>query len=145
MTFSSLRLPQKILVTLLLCGGAFAHAKDPAMNYMMECQGCHGADGHGQNEAIPALDNNMAKFLTVPGGRAFLAQVPGVAQAPLSHADTADVLNYMLKRFGPAEIAAKYPPFTADEVAKLRKTPLTEVKQKRAALVKLINAQPKNH
>jgi len=107
---------------------------------MMNCQGCHGADGKGQNDAIPALTNNLAKFLTVPGGRDFLAQVPGVAQAPLSNADTADVLNYMLKRFGPADIAAKYPPYTADEVAQLRKTPLTEVKQKRAALVKLIES-----
>jgi len=105
---------------------------------MMECQGCHGADGQGQNEAIPALNNHLAQFLTVPGGRAFLAQVPGVAQAPLTDAETADVLNYMLKRFGPADIAAKFPPFTTEEVALLRKTPLTEVKQKRAALVKLI-------
>ena len=105
---------------------------------MMECQGCHGADGKGQNEAIPALNHHMATFLTVPGGREFLVQVPGAAQAPLSDADTADVLNYMLKRFGPVDIAAKYPPYTTDEVARLRKTPLTEVKQRRAELVKLI-------
>jgi len=85
----------------------------------------------------------MAKFLTVPGGREFLVQVPGAAQAPLSDAETADVLNYMLREFGPREIADKYPPFTTEEVAELRKKPLTEVKQKRATLVKLIQQQEK--
>jgi len=88
----------------------------------------------------------MAKFLTVPGGREFLVQVPGAAQAPLTDAETADVLNYMLRLFGPKQIAEKYPPFTEEEVAMLRKTPLTEVKQKRATLVKLIEKQEKkNH
>jgi hypothetical protein len=47
----------------------------------------------------------------------------------------------MLRRFGPKEIAGKYAPYTEEEVAELRKTPLTEVKQKRAALVKLIEEQ----
>lgn len=135
----SFRAQREILYCICLCLCAFpAQAKDPALNYTMECQGCHGADGSGQNDEIPALDNHLAKFLTVSGGRAFLAQVPGVAQAPLSDADTAEVLNYMLKRFGPADVAAKYPPYTADEITLLRKTPLTEVKQKRAALVKSI-------
>lgn len=110
---------------------------------MMECQGCHSADGSGSISAIPTLKNSMAKFLTVPGGRAFLAQVPGVAQAPLSDAETADVLNYMLKEFGPSDIANKYPVFTTEEISSLRKTPLTEVKQKRAALVKLIKQAEK--
>jgi mono/diheme cytochrome c family protein len=124
---------------------ASAQAKDPATNFMMECQGCHAIDGSGNISAIPALKNYMAKFLTVPGGREFLVQVPGAAQAPLSDAETAEVLNYLLKKFGPLEIAQQYPPYTAEEVARLRKTPLTEVKQKRAALVKLIEQQEKKH
>lgn len=107
----------------------------------MECQGCHATDGRGQSDVIPALDNYMAKFLTVPGGREFLVQVPGAAQAPLSDAETAAVLNYMLNKFGPIAIAQAYPPYSSEEVARLRKTPVTEVKQKRAALVKLIQRQ----
>ncbi len=110
---------------------------------MMECQGCHSADGSGNIGSIPTLKNEIAKFLTVPGGREFLVQVPGAAQAPLSDAETADVLNWMLHKFGPKNIAEKYPPYTKEEVAELRKTPLTEVKQKRAALVKLIERQEK--
>jgi len=126
----------------LLCTTA-TYAKDPAINYKMECQGCHSADGRGQTDVIPTLKDHMAKFLTVPGGREFLVQVPGAAQAPLSDAETADVLNYMLRLFGPKQIAENYAPFTEEEVATLRKTPLTEVKQKRAALVKLIQQHEK--
>jgi hypothetical protein len=122
-----------------------AQARDAAINYQMECQGCHSADGRGQSDVIPALNHYMAKFLTVPGGREFLVQVPGAAQAPLSNAETAEVLNYMLIKFGPADIAQKYPPYTTEEVARLRKTPSTEIKQKRAALVKLIERQEKKN
>jgi len=130
-------------VLLFLFCAALSHAKDPALNYTMECQGCHNADGSGQGDVIPTLKNNMAKFLTVPGGREFLVQVPGAAQAPISDAETADVLNYMLQRFGPTDVAQQYPPYTTDEVARLRKTPLTEVKQRRAALVQLLKEQEK--
>jgi cytochrome c551/c552 len=133
-----------IITSVLLAGlSVTAQARDAAFNYKMECQGCHAIDGRGQNDVIPALNNHMAKFLTVPGGREFLVQVPGAAQAPLSDAETADVLNYMLARFGPVAITQKYPPYTTAEVARLRKTPFTEVKQKRAALVKLIKEQQK--
>ena len=123
-----------------LCSTA-VQARDAASNYLMECQGCHAADGRGQNNVVPVLDKHMAKFLTVPGGREFLVQVPGAAQAPLSDAETAAVLNYMLNKFGPVDIAQRYPPYSSEEVARLRQTPVTEIKQKRAALVKLIQRQ----
>lgn len=127
----------------LLSWVSWADAKNPRLSYMLECQGCHAADGSGSISTIPSLKNHMAKFLTVPGGREFLAQVPGAAQAPLSDAESAEVLNYMLKEFGPVEIAQQHPPYTAEEVSRLRKTPLTEVTAKRAALVKLIGRQEK--
>ena len=133
---------KKVIFIFSVCISA-AYAKDPNTNFMMECQGCHSADGSGSISSIPTLKNSMAKFLTVPGGREFLVQVPGAAQAPLTNAETAEVLNYMLNTFGPVTIAKKYPPYTEEEVARLRKTPLTEVKQKRAALVKLIARQEK--
>ena len=118
-----------------------AQARDAAFNYKMECQGCHAVDGRGQSDVIPALNKHMAFFLTVPGGREFLVQVPGAAQAPLNDAETAAVLNYMLNKFGPPEIAQQYPPYSKEEVARLRKSPLTEVKQKRAMLIELITKQ----
>lgn len=106
---------------------------------MMECQGCHLADGSGGVSSIPPLDNHVAKFLTVPGGREFLAQVPGVARSPLKDEEITAVLNWLLNEFGPQDIARSYPPYTVQEVGALRKNPLTEVKKTRAALLEKIN------
>jgi hypothetical protein len=113
-------------------------AKDPATMYMMECQGCHLADGGVGINSIPTLRNNVAKFPSVPGGREFLVQVPGVALSSLSDSDLTAVLNWMLTEFGPEEWTKRYAPYTVDEVANLRKNPLTEVGSKRANLILLI-------
>jgi hypothetical protein len=113
-------------------------AKDPETMYMMECQGCHLADGGVGINSVPTLHNSVAKFPSVPGGREYLVQVPGVALSSLSDADTTSVLNWMLTKFGPVEWANRYAPYTVDEVADLRKNPLTEVGSKRANLILLI-------
>jgi hypothetical protein len=116
-------------------------ARDPAINYMMECQGCHLADGSGGLQNIPALTNEVALFLMVPGGREYLVQVPGVASSSLSDREITDVLNWMLNEFGPVEVAEQYPPYTTAEEGVLRKQPLSEIAHKRAALVRLMQAR----
>jgi hypothetical protein len=125
-------------ISLLLLSALPVQAKSPQFLFTMECQGCHLQDGSGGVDAVPPLNNYVAKFLTVPGGREFLAQVPGVARSTLSDAEITSVLNWLLQHFGPPEIARQYPLYTTDEVARLRKTPLTEVSNTRAALVKQI-------
>lgn len=134
-----------VLMALLFIGTA-AHAKDPKFIFMMECQGCHLADGRGGVNSVPAMNGEVAKFLTVPGGREFLAQVPGVSRSALSDAEITAVLNWLLNEFGPRDIASRYPAYTVEEVKRLRQTPLTEVKQKRSALIQLIkkNEHPSN-
>jgi len=127
----------------LLCISSTTQAKDPQFIFMMECQGCHLSDGSGGVNAVPSMKGEVAKFLTVPEGREFLAQVPGVAKSPLNDAEITAVLNWSLNEFGPTVIAVQYPPYTVEEISHLRKTPLLEVKQKRAALVKLIKQQEK--
>jgi len=106
--------------------------------YMMECQGCHLADGGGGINSIPALRNNVAKFPGVPGGREYLVQLPGVALSSLSDPDLTAVLNWMLTEFGPVEWTRRYAPYTVGEVATLRKHPLTEIASRRADLILLI-------
>jgi mono/diheme cytochrome c family protein len=118
-----------------------SYAREPQLLFMMECQGCHMSDGRGGVNAVPSMNQQVAQFLTVPGGREFLAQVPGIARSGLNDAEVTAVLNWLLNEFGPQEIAAQYPPYTVEEISHLRKTPLTEVKQKRAALLKLIEAK----
>jgi len=118
----------------LLAGGA--EAEDPRVLYLLHCQGCHLADGAGRPGAIPSLVG-VARFAAAPEGRAYLVGVPGSAQAPLSDAVLAEVLNWMLAAFGPAEVAARVAPFEAAEVARYR-TPLADVAGARARALEAV-------
>jgi hypothetical protein len=77
----------------------------------------------------------VARFTNVPGGREYLARVPGVAAAPLADTDLAELLNWILWRFDKAHLTPAFQPFTAAEVGALRRRPLrTEAVQVRARL-----------
>jgi mono/diheme cytochrome c family protein len=116
-----------------LVGAARAHS--PAVDFALECQGCHRADGAGTPGSVPALAGSVGRFLGVPGGREFLVRVPGVAQAPLDDAALAAVLNWMLARFGDRDVPADFLPYTAAEVARLRREPLVQVEAVRRELL----------
>ncbi len=119
---------------------AAAAAQDPRVDYMLQCQGCHRADGAGSPDAVPDLRGSLARFLSVPGGREYLVRVPGAAQAPLSDERLAAVLDWMLREFGPAEAAAGLEPYRADEVASWRAQPYLEVESVRRELIRRIEA-----
>lgn len=124
---------------LLLCLQAInVWAKDPSILYAIECQGCHRSDGAGGLASIPTLSGHVASFLDVPGGREYLARVPGVALSSLSNDDLTDVLNWVLRRFGPADVLSRNSLYSVDEVTTLRRQPMTDVSTTRAALVQLI-------
>ena len=56
-------------------------------NYMINCQGCHGPTALGSEAAdVPRMKDFVGNFLHVPGGRAYLVQVPGSANASISDA-----------------------------------------------------------
>jgi hypothetical protein len=93
-------------------------------HWALNCQGCHRPDGTGSDGTAPGLAHTVGKFLRVPGGRDYLGRVPGVAASPLSDADLAEVLNFMLWRFDAAHVPASFVPYTAAEVAHLRSQPL---------------------
>jgi len=93
-------------------------------HWTLNCQGCHRADGTGTDETAPSLAGTVAKFLHASGGREYLGEVPGVASSALADADLAEVMNWMLFRFDRAHVPAKFEPYTADEVGRLRKSPL---------------------
>ena len=79
------------------------------IDYMLECQGCHLPDGSGSSQgSVPSLLDSVGRFVTVPAGRSFLVRVPGSAQSPLDDARLAAVLNWMIRNFGPAQVAAKF-------------------------------------
>jgi hypothetical protein len=114
---------------------------DPRIAYMLECQGCHGADGSGAPGAVPSLVNSVGRFLRVPGGREYLIRVPGSAQSPLGDAELAAVLDWLVRSFGPAEVAADFAPFRPDEVARHRAQPLVDVEAVRRELLRRIEGR----
>jgi hypothetical protein len=125
----------------LLLGAAAAHA-DPALDWMLNCRGCHGAEGAGVGDAVPRLAGEVARFLAVPGGREFLIRVPGVAQSELDDVRLAALLTWMVARFGPREIAAAAAPFSAIQVGRLRRRPLVDVAGVRRAVLGVRTSAP---
>lgn len=125
-----------LLLPLACLWAGAAAAEAPRVLYLLHCQGCHRADGSGLPGAVPSLVG-VARFATRPEGRAYLIGVPGSAQAPLSDAELAQVLNWLLAKFGPAEEAARVARFDAAEVARAR-TPLADVAAVRAGLLEAI-------
>ena len=78
----------------------------------------------------------VAQFLHVPGGREYLAQVPGVATAALPDDALAELLNWSLLRFDPAHVPGDFTPYTAAEMGRLRQKVLrVEAPSVRAGLV----------
>jgi len=100
---------------------------DPAqaqIDYMLKCQGCHRPDGSGDDHSNPPLAGMVARFLAVPGGRAFLGRVPGVATTNLDDARLANLVNWTLYRFDPDHVPADFHPYSAAELGALRQEPL---------------------
>jgi hypothetical protein len=134
-----LRTSTLVVVASVACATA-AEMSGPALDYTLNCQGCHRADGTGTPGSVPALAGSVARFVRVPGGREYLARVPGVAQAPLDDAQVAGVLNWMLERFDKEDVPQGFVPYTADEVARLRRSPLTDVERVRRELLAAVEA-----
>lgn len=138
------KLPVGLLVGLLAClilPPMNVHASDgytARVNYILRCQGCHLADGSGTTDKVPALKNEVGRFLQVAGGREYLIQVPGTSQSPLSDAETADVLNFILENFSQDQLPADFVAYTGEEVASIRGEPLANVSAVRESLVAAI-------
>ncbi len=113
-------------------------------NYIMHCQGCHLPDGAGTPDKVPALKQELGRFLQVKGGREFLIQVPGTSQSALSDKEVADVLNWILENFSPDELPADFVPYTTKEISQHRQ-PLANVTEVRTALVAQISATGQTH
>ena len=128
------------LLAAALLGLALPAGAGPALDYLLQCQGCHLPDGSGAPGRVPDLRDQIGSFLLVPGGRAYLVRVPGSAQSPLSDAALARVLNWMIAEFGPAAVAGSFEPFTAEEVARHRAEPLVQVETLREELLAAIEA-----
>jgi hypothetical protein len=138
-----MRAAARVLVPLLLAGSAFAGERNPPqIDYMLQCQGCHREDGTGApDQGVPSLKDSIARFVAVPGGREYLVRVPGASSSPLSDAELAAVLNWMIVSYGPAEQAEGFDPYTEEEVAAVRRPPLARVYELRQSLLERFEAE----
>lgn len=108
--------------------------RSPRVNYMTNCQGCHLPNGEGMAGKVPAMRGFLANFLTVPGGREYLVQVPGVANSTLGDAELAAMMNWLIPTMGPS-IPGEFRPYSAAEIGTLRKKRLQDVNSMRADLI----------
>jgi hypothetical protein len=127
------------IVTLVILSIPMPVGADAQQDYMLQCQGCHMADGRGSAGGVPDFRGKLGLFLSVPGGREYLIRVPGSAQSPLSNHRLARVLNWMVREFGPSEVSSEFAEFTSNEVGRNRK-PLADVEPVRKVLMDRIDS-----
>ncbi|MGE4438625.1 c-type cytochrome [Achromobacter sp.] len=90
-------------------------------DYVLQCAGCHRVDGRGSTpHGIPDFRNSVGAFTQLPAGREYLIRVPGAAFSQLDDAELANVLNWLLRTFSPAQLPAGFQPYTGSEVAAAR-------------------------
>jgi cytochrome c553 len=99
----------------------------PRNDYVLACGGCHGLGGVSNPSLVPRLNGLVGYYLNLPEGRAYLARVPNVAFSSMNDDRLAAVLNYLVFEIGGRSAPAGSKPYSAAEVGKLRKRPLTEV------------------
>lgn len=137
--------PSRSELTAALCVGialvATRSDAGPELDYILNCAGCHRSDGAGTPGSVPALAGSVARFVAVPGGREYLVQVPGVATSALDDAALAAVLNWVLESFDREHLPADFARYSAEEVGRLRKAPLTNVERVRRELLATIERQ----
>ncbi|SAK91891.1 cytochrome c, class I [Caballeronia fortuita] len=105
-------------------------------DWVLNCMGCHTADGSGIPGKVPALRNSLGHFVSLAEGRQFVMRVPGAANSALNDAELANVLNWLLATMNEESRPASFKPYTADEVAAHRRPALTDVARARMKLVK---------
>jgi mono/diheme cytochrome c family protein len=117
-----------------LAAGASAYATPPDQIYTLNCWGCHQPHAQGIPGSVPRLANSMGYFLYIPEGRAYLAEVPGVAASPLSDVEVAQVLNWMLLTFSRSQLPGHFVPYAAAEIHEYRANKIANVTATRRRL-----------
>jgi hypothetical protein len=130
------------LAALVLCSTnpSLAWGYQPLVNYQIRCMGCHLADGSGQPGRVPSIRRSLVLFSGLSAGRDYVIRVPGVAQSPLSSADTAALLNWMARHLSDIPPPPEFTDYSEAEVQALRGHPLVRVSTLRASLLRTVAA-----
>jgi mono/diheme cytochrome c family protein len=111
----------------------------PARIYAENCEGCHGWAGVSVTE-IPTLKGRIGYFARIPEGRRYLVQVPNVALNPSSDEDIAAMMNWLLATYSREQLPADFKPYSAEEVAQLRKARIDVAADRRRVVAALVAA-----
>lgn len=123
-----------IFVAMLLAAGVTAATASPAIDYVLHCRGCHGPGGEGAPPDVPDMRGSLGVLLRSERGREYLVRVPGAAQAELSDARLAALLNWLVDAYDPEGVPPHFQPYRESEVGRLRQRPLTDAAAARRAL-----------
>ena len=93
----------------------------------------------GQPPDVPIFDKNLGPLVQSELGRAYLAKVPGAAQAPINDAELAAVINWMLSEYSAEAIPDDFILYDAAEVARYQSTILTSPVELKASLTAASN------
>lgn len=135
-----LRVLLAALLTLPMYALAESQHARAQFNYQLFCQGCHGPTGAGR-KGVPQIRSEIGVFLKSQAGREYLVKVPGAANAPLTDAQLADVMNWTLNRFAGESLPLQWQEYTEQEVSEYRKQPLLEVLKYREQLLSELSNQ----
>lgn len=129
-----------LAIAAALTPGAGLAGPAPRANYVLRCAGCHGMEGLGTEAGgIPGFPDFIATIAGDDTGRTYMLHVPGVVGASLSDSEIAEVLNYILERWG----APGAPPFSTEEVIRRRAEPVADVVALRSQLTARLTAEGK--
>ncbi len=117
-----------------------ASAYTPRVNYQLQCMGCHHGNGAGEEGRVPNVRRTLVPFSGMADGRDFVMRVPGVAQAKLSDAEIAALLNWMARNLSDVPLPTDFVDYTPEEVGAVRHRPLPALKQQRESLLQAIGA-----
>lgn len=137
---------------------------DGAQIYAAHCAVCHLPDLKGSPGFVPPLTGTLGNFAASADGRALLAAIVNWGMSgpisvggrrylgamslvhPLSDAEAAEVVNYVLREYNRDSLPAGFEPFTADEMRqyRARKATPAQVHAARQALVGKLEAAGKS-
>jgi mono/diheme cytochrome c family protein len=124
-----------LAAALAACAAIPAQGYEPAVNFQLNCMGCHRADGSGEPGRVPSLRRSLALLSSRPAGRDYIIRVPGVAQSPLSNDETAALLNWMARNLSDLTLPPDFVEYSAAEIGRSRAHPLTCVSETRSRLL----------
>ena len=93
-------------------------------HYYEGCGGCHGLDGISARREIPVLRDSVGAFLCSAEGRRYIIRLPNVAFAHMDDGTLAATMNFVVFELGRESVPPGAKPYTAREIAVLRRSPL---------------------